>query len=161
GIYKSTDTGKTWTFAGLRDVGQISTVRVHPSNPDIVFVAALGNPFAPTKDRGVYRSTDGGKTWKNVLFCSDLCGAADLEAQPSSGLYRSEDDGATWSLINGAGNLITRPFYYDTIGVDPTNADVVWIGNEGWYKSVDGGKTFRSSPVPHGDNHDVWINPRN
>ena len=73
GMYKSTDAGKTWTFAGLRDVGQIATVRVHPTNPDIVYVAALGNPFAPNKERGVYRTTDGGKTWKNVLFVSDHC----------------------------------------------------------------------------------------
>jgi photosystem II stability/assembly factor-like uncharacterized protein len=84
-----------------------------------------------------------------------------IEAKPGSGLYRSEDGGATWALINGAGNLITRPFYYDTLGVDPNNADIVYIGNEGWFKSTDGGKTFRSSPVPHGDNHDLWINPKN
>ena len=235
GLFKSTDAGKTWTFAGLRDVGQISTVRIHPTNPDIVFVAALGNPFTASKERGVYRTTDGGKTWKNVLFCSDLCGAADLElqpgnpntvfaamwhaqrkpwtiisgareggiykstdggetwnklagglpnelfgrsnvaisaaspnriyalieAKPGSGLYRSENGGSTWSLVNGSGSIITRPFYYDTLGVDPNNADVVWVGDEGWFKSTDGGRSFRSSPVPHGDNHDVWINPKN
>src|SRR5579872_1331193 len=235
GIYKSTDAGKTWKFAGLRDVGQISTVRIDPANPDVVFVAALGNPFIESKERGVYRTTDGGKTWKNVLFCSELCGAADLElqpgnpkvvfasmwhaqrkpwtiisgareggiyksadageswnklagglpnelfgrsnvaisaaspnriyalieAKPGSGLYRSEDSGVTWQLINASGSLITRPFYYTTLGVDPNNADVLWIGDEGWFKSTDGGKTFRRSPVPHGDNHDVWINPKN
>src|SRR3984885_11135573 len=71
GIYKSTDAGKTWTFAGLRDVGQISTVRIHPTNPNVVYVAALGNPFVANKERGVYRSNDGGKTWKNILFISD------------------------------------------------------------------------------------------
>src|SRR5882672_2793700 len=84
GIYKSTDAGKTWTFAGLRDVGQISTVRIHPSNPDIVYLAASGNPFVPNKERGVYRTSDGGKTWKQVLFISDTAGAADLELQPGS-----------------------------------------------------------------------------
>jgi photosystem II stability/assembly factor-like uncharacterized protein len=235
GIYKSTDAGKTWTFAGLRDVGQISIVRVHPTNPNVVYVAALGNPFVANKERGVYRTNDGGKTWKNVLSISDTAGAADLElqpgnpnvvfacmwhgqrkpwtiisgareggiykstdggdnwtklagglpndlfgrsnvaissampnriyalieAKPGSGLYRSEDAGATWTLVNGSGSLITRPFYYDTLGVDPNNADVVWVGDEGWFKSVDGGKNFRRSPVPHGDNHDVWINPKN
>ncbi|MBZ5728775.1 MAG: hypothetical protein LAP87_27820 [Acidobacteriia bacterium] len=235
GIYKSTDAGKTWTFAGLRDAGQIATVRVDPSNPDIVYVAALGNPFVPNKERGVYRSHDGGKTWKNVLFVSDSVGAADLElqpgnprvlfacmwhgqrkpwtivsggreggiyqstdggdtwsklagglpheligranvaisaaapnriyalieAKPGAGLYRSEDSGSAWTLVNGSTNLITRPFYYTTLGVDPSNADIVWVGDEGWYKSTDGGKSFRPSPVPHGDNHDVWINPRN
>ena len=235
GIYKSTDAGKTWTFAGLRDVGQIATVRIHPTNPDIVFVAATGNPFVPNKERGVYRTTDGGKTWKQVLYVSDTLGAADLElqpgnpgvifacmwhgqrkpwtiisggreggiykstdggdnwtklagglphelfgrsnvaisaampnriyalieAKPGSGLYRSEDAGATWALVNGSANIITRPFYYTTLGVDPNNADTVWVGDEGWFKSTDGGKTFRNSPAPHGDHHDVWINPRN
>ena len=235
GMYKSTDAGRTWTFSGLRDVGQIATVRVNPANPDLVFVAALGNPFVPNKERGVYKSTDGGKTWKNVLFVTDSTGAADLEMQPGNpnvlfaamwhgqrkpwtivsgareggiykstdagetwtklatglpnqlvgranvaiskampnriyalieakpggGLYRSEDAGTTWNLVNGAQNLWTRPFYYSTLGVDPNNPDVVWVGNEGWFKSTDGGKTFRNSPVPHGDNHDVWINPNN
>lgn len=235
GIYKSTDAGKTWAFMGLRDVGQIATVRVHPSNLDLVFVAALGNPFVPNPDRGVYRTTDGGKTWKKILFLSDSIGAADLElqpgnpkvvfasmwygqrkpwtiisgareggiykstdggdtwnklagglpaglfgrsnvaisaaspnriyalieAKPGAGLYRSEDAGATWTLINGSGSLITRPFYYDTLGVDPNNADTVYVGDEGWFKSTDGGKTFRPAQAPHGDHHDVWINPRN
>jgi len=235
GMYKSVDAGKSWLFTGLRDAGQIATVRVHPTNPDIVYVAVTGNPFIANNERGVYRSTDGGKTWKNILFISDTCGAADLElqpgnpnvifasmwhgqrkpwtiisgareggiykstdggekwtklanglpgelfgrgnvaisaaspnriyalieAKPGSGLYRSEDAGASWSLINSAGSLITRPFYYDTLGVDPNNADVVYVGNEGWFKSTDGGKTFRRAPVPHGDNHDLWINPKN
>src|SRR5580658_1394289 len=235
GVYKSTDAGQTWEWSGLRDTGQIATVRVNPTNPDLVYVAALGNPFVPNPDRGVFRSKDGGKTWQKVFYLSDDVGAADLElqpgnpnvifacmwhgqrkpwtiisgareggiykstdggdtwnklagglpndlfgrsnvaisaaspnriyalieAKPGSGLYRSEDAGATWALINGAGNLITRPFYYDTLGVDPNNSDVVWVGNEGWFKSTDGGKTFRTAPVPHGDNHDVWINPKN
>src|SRR5215831_4803427 len=235
GIFKSTDAGRTWKFSGLRDTGQISAVRVHPATPDVVYVAALGNPFAANKERGVYRSIDGGRTWRNVLFISDTAGAADLElqpgnpnvifasmwhglrkpwtiisgareggiykstdggdnwtklagglpnelfgrsnvsisasmpnriyalieAKPGSGLYRSEDAGATWTLINGSGNLITRPFYYTTMGVDPNDANLVFIGNEGWFKSVDGGKTFRPSPAPHGDHHDLWINPKN
>lgn len=235
GIYKSTDAGNTWTFSGLRDTGQIATVRVHPSNPDLVYVASIGNPFAPNKDRGVFRSTDGGKHWSNVLYVSDDLGAADIElqpghpevifatvwhglrkpwtiisgsrdggiykstdggdhwaklsnglphelfgranvaisaanpnriyalieAKPGSGLYRSEDSGASWTLVNGARNLTTRPFYYDTLGVDPNNADVVYVGNEGWFKSIDAGKSFQSAPVPHGDNHELWINPKN
>jgi photosystem II stability/assembly factor-like uncharacterized protein len=235
GMYKSTDAGRTWKFSGLRDAGQISTVRVHPTNPDLVYVAALGNPFIDSKERGIYRSSDGGKTWKQILFVSESAGAADLEIQPSSpnvlfacmwhgqrkpwtiisgareggiykstdggdtwtklggglpnelfgrsnvaisasmpnriyalieakpgsGLYRSEDAGANWTLINGSPNLITRPFYYTTLGVDPNDANLLFIGNEGWFKSVDGGKSFRSSPAPHGDHHDIWINPRN
>ena len=219
GMFKSVDAGKTWTFSGLRDVGQISTIRVHPTNPAIVFVAALGNPFVPNVDRGVFRSSDGGATWKKILFVSDSSGAADLELQPGNpnvvfasmwhgqrkpwtivsgakeggiykstdggdtwtklggglptglfgrsnvsipavspnriyalieakpggGLYRSDDAGATWTLVNGAQNLWTRPFYYTTLEADPNNADVVFVGNEGWFKSIDGGKTFRSA----------------
>jgi photosystem II stability/assembly factor-like uncharacterized protein len=235
GIYKSTDAGKTWSFIGLRDTGQISTVRVDPASPDIVYVAALGNPFAPNKERGIFKSTDGGKTWKNVLFVADNVGAADLEiqpgnpkvlfacmwrgerkpwtiisgareggiykttdggetwnklagglphelfgrsnvaisavkperiyalieAKPGSGLYRSEDSGGTWTLVNGSGSLTTRPFYYTTLGVDPNHADVVYVGNEGWFKSSDAGKTFHRASAPHGDHHDIWINPIN
>jgi photosystem II stability/assembly factor-like uncharacterized protein len=235
GMYKSTDAGKTWSFAGLRDVGQIATIRIHPTDPNTVYVAALGNPFVPNRDRGVYRTSDGGQTWKNVLHVSDELGAADLElqpgnpnvvfacvwhgqrkpwtiisgstdggifkstdagetwnkltnglpnrlfgrsnvgvsaskpnrlyalieAKPGSGLYRSEDAGATWELINHSASLTTRPFYYTTLGVDPNNSDVVYVGDEGWFKSVDGGTTFKRAPVPHGDNHDIWINPNN
>ncbi|MGH7689469.1 MAG: hypothetical protein ACREN3_07690, partial [Gemmatimonadaceae bacterium] len=69
--------------------------------------------------------------------------------------------GATWTLVNGAQNLWTRPFYYNTFGVDPNNADVLYVGDEGWFKSTDGGKTFRTERTPHGDNHDIWINPTN
>lgn len=235
GIYKSTDGAKTWRFIGLRDVGQIATVRINPTNPDEVFVAALGNPFANSKARGVYRTRDGGKSWKQILFLGDELGAADLElqpghpdvlfatmwrgqrkpwtiisggreggiykssdggdhwtkltdglpnglfgranvgvsaaapdrlyalieAKPDGGLYRSDDGGGHWALVNGEERLITRPFYYNTLGVDPNNADTVFVGDEGWFKSTDGGKTFKSQRTPHSDNHDVWINPRN
>jgi len=235
GIYKSTDAGKSWKFVGLRDTGQISTIRVHPTNPDVVYVAALGNPFTDSAERGIYQSKDGGVSWKKILYVSDQLGAADLElepgnseviyvslwrgqrrpwtiisgareggiykstnggvtfaklggglpdglfgrsnvalsaanpkrvyalieAKPGGGLYRSEDSGATWALVNGSGSLITRPFYYTTLGADPNNADAVYVGNEGWFKSTDGGKSFRRGQVPHGDSHDVWINPKN
>jgi photosystem II stability/assembly factor-like uncharacterized protein len=235
GMFKSTDAGKTWSFIGLKDAGQIATIRIHPTNPDVVYVAVTGSAFVPNPERGVYRTMDGGKTWSKILFVSDTLGAADLEfqpgnpkvlfacmwhgqrkpwtiisgaleggiykstdggdtwnklgnglpqelfgrsnvaisaskpervyalieAKPGSGLYRSEDAGANWTLVNGAGNLTTRPFYYTTLGVDPNNSDVVWVGDEGWFKSTDSGKSFRPSPIPHGDNHDVWINPKN
>ena len=238
GIYKSVDAGKTWTFLGLRDIGQIATIRINPVNSDEVFVAASGNPFMDNKERGVWRTRDGGKTWKQVFALTPALGAADLElqpghpnvvfatmwhglrhpwtiisgseasegagiykstdggdtwkkltdglpdklfgranvaisnqapdriyalieAKPGQGLYRSDDAGAHWKLVNGQDRIITRPFYYDTLGVDPNNPDTIWIGDESWVKSVDGGKTFKNMPEPHGDNHDVWINPLN
>ena len=235
GIYRSANAGKTWAFIGLRDVGQIAQVRVHPANADLVYVAALGNPFVPNTERGIFKSGDGGASWRRVLYVSDSSGGADvelqpgkpsvvfatiwhgqrkpwtivsgsreggiykstdggetwaklagglpnelfgrsnvaisaaapnrvyalIEAKPGGGLYRSDDAGATWTLVNGAQNLWTRPFYYTTLQVDPTNADVVYVGHEGWVKSTDGGTTFRTAPVPHGDNHEMWINPRN
>ena len=234
GVYKSSDAGKSWTFAGLPKVGQIGAVRIDPRNPDLVYVAAVGNPFVPNPERGVFRTRDGGASWQRVLFISDSTGAVDLEfepgnpsvvyaamwrgvrrpwtiisgahegglykstdggdhwtklggglptglfgkanlavtaadpqrvyalieAKPGSGLYRSDDAGTSWSLINSQPSLITRPFYYTTIAADPTNADVVYAGAESFFKSANGGKSFKRFPTPHGDNHDMWINPR-
>jgi photosystem II stability/assembly factor-like uncharacterized protein len=82
-----------------------------------------------------------------------------VEALPGGGLYRSDDAGATWQLMNETPGLITRPFYYTSLGADPTNADVVYAGAETFYKSTDGGKTVRPFRTPHGDNHAIWINP--
>jgi photosystem II stability/assembly factor-like uncharacterized protein len=235
GMFKSTDAGKTWKFSGLKDVGQIATIRVSPANPNLVYVAALGNPFTNNVERGVFRSNDGGATWKKILFVSDSSGAADLELQPGNpnvifasiwrgqrkpwtiisgakeggiyksidggdtwtklggglptglfgrsnvsipasqpnriyalvealpggGLYRSDDAGATWALMNGSSAIWTRPFYYTTLEADPNNADVVYVGDENWFKSTDGGKTVRPAQAPHGDHHDMWINPKN
>ena len=84
GVYKSTDAGKTWKHIGLEDTRQISRIRVHPKNPDIVYVAAQGHVWAPNADRGVFKSTDGGKTWKKVLFRSDKAGACDLIIDPTN-----------------------------------------------------------------------------
>jgi photosystem II stability/assembly factor-like uncharacterized protein len=234
GVYKSTDGGETWKFVGLYNAGQIGAVRIHPTNPDIVWVAAGGDIFKLNNERGIFKTTDGGKTWRKVLFISDGVGAMDVELQPGNpqvvyawmsrlerkpwtiisgsregglykstdggehftkitnglpneligkanlavtaanpnrvyalveakpggGLYRSEDAGQNWALINSQGSLIQRPFYYTTLGADPSNADVVYAGAEGFYKSTDGGKTFTSLRTPHGDNHDIWINPK-
>ena len=236
GVYKSTDAGATWSFVGLYDAGQIGSVRIHPTNPDVVWVAAIGDAFKNNAERGVFKTTDGGKSWRKVLFVSDSIGAADLEldpanpdivyawmwrgqrkpwtiisgaenssgvgfykstdggehftkitgglptglvgkanlavtaanpnrvyalveAKPGGGLYRSEDAGQSWKQISNFAQLITRPFYYVTLGVDPTNADVVYAGAENFYKSTDGGANWTTLRPPHGDNHDIWINP--
>jgi len=234
GMYKSTDGGETWKFIGLYNAGQIGAVRIHPTNPDIVWVAAGGDIFKPNEERGVFKTSDGGQTWRKVLFISDGVGAMDvelqpgnpaviyawmsrlerkpwtiisgsreggfykstdggehfskittglpteligkanlavtvanpkrifalIEAKPGGGFYRSEDAGQTWALINSQGALIQRPFYYTTLGADPSNADVVYAGAEGFFKSTDAGKTFTPFRTPHGDNHDIWINPK-
>jgi photosystem II stability/assembly factor-like uncharacterized protein len=234
GMYKSTDGGETWKFIGLYNAGQIGAVRIHPTNPDIVWVAAGGDIFKPNEERGVFKTSDGGQTWRKVLFISDGVGAMDIELQPGNpaviyawmsrlerkpwtiisgsreggfykstdggehfskittglpteligkanlavtvanpkrifalieakpggGFYRSEDAGQTWALINSQGALIQRPFYYTTLGADPSNADVVYAGAEGFFKSTDAGKTFTPFRTPHGDNHDIWINPK-
>ena len=234
GVYKSTDGGETWKFVGLYNAGQIGAVRIHPTNPDIVWVAAGGDIFKSNEERGIFKTTDGGATWRKVLFISDAVGAMDVEVQPGNpnvvyawmsrlerkpwtiisgsreggfykstdggehftkianglpneligkanlavtaantnriyalveakpdgGLYRSEDAGQTWALINSQGALIQRPFYYTTLGADQSNADVVYAGAESFFKSTDGGKTFVTFRTPHGDNHDIWINPK-
>src|SRR5512133_2004126 len=83
GIYKSTDAGQSWSFIGLYESGQIGAVRIHPTNPNVAWVAAIGNAFKSNAERGVYKTTDGGKTWKKTLFVSDSVGAADIELNPS------------------------------------------------------------------------------
>ncbi len=237
GVYKSTDGGKSWTFVGLRDTGQIGAVVVHPTNSQVVYVAALGNPFGSNSERGVYKTIDGGATWQRILFVSERTGAIDLELNPANsdevyaafwraerkpwtiisgddsesgiyvsrdagatwtksiaglptgltgkidlavsqadpsrvyalveavpaeeGLYRSNDRGQSWHLVNDAGYLMSRPFYYTNVDADPTNADVVWVNNLGLWKSESGGAEFARMSTPHGDNHDIWINPDN
>lgn len=233
GVYRSLDGGATWRFVGLQDGGQIGAVLVHPTNPDVAYVAALGHPFGRNPERGVYRTTDGGNSWTRMLFLSDSTGAIDLEfapddprqiyasmwrgerkpwtiisgareggvyrsndagetwtklggglpaglvgksdlavspadpsrlyvlieAAPGGGLYRSDDRGDSFRLVSDQRGLLDRPFYYTNVDADPTNADVVYVNSTSFYKSVDGGETFARLRTPHGDNHDMWLNP--
>ena len=105
GVYKSTDAGRTWQFAGLPDAGQIGSVIVHPTNPDVVWLAALGSPFGPNAERGVFKTSDGGKTWKKTLFVNDSTGARVLAINPANpnelyaGMYRGFRKG--WDIISG------------------------------------------------------------
>lgn len=106
GMYKSTDAGKSWKFLGLEDAGQIGAVKVHPQDPNLVYVAALGHAFGPNPQRGVFRSRDGGETWEKVLFLSDSTGAIDLEFNPENpdeiyaAMWRAERK--PWTIISGA-----------------------------------------------------------
>ncbi len=125
GMYKSTDAGKTWKKLGLEKTQHISRIQIHPSNPDVLFVAAQGALHAPNEDRGVYKSIDGGLTWEKVLFVDDMTGAVELSMDmnypeilyaamwehqrfpwqvksggPGSGLYKSTDSGKTWKKIH-------------------------------------------------------------
>src|SRR5262245_22101828 len=105
GVYKSTDAGRTWQFAGLKDVGQIGQLKVHPKNPDIVYVAAIGNPFGWGPERGVYRTKDGGKTWEKVLFINEQTGAVSVAINWSNpnevyaGAWRGQR--RPWTIISG------------------------------------------------------------
>lgn len=172
GVYKSTDEGKSWSFVGLKDVGQIGAVEIHPENPDVVFVAAIGNAFGPGSDRGVYRSTNGGADWEKVLFISDSTGASDLEFAPDDpntiyagmwrgqrkpwtiisgsaqegGVYKSTDGGTSWTKKSTGlpEGLIGKIDF----AVSPANPNRVWAlieapqGEGGVFKSDDRGETW-------------------
>ena len=234
GVYKSTDAGKTWKHSGLADTQAIARIRIDPANPDIVYVAALGHPYGPNDDRGVFRSKDGGKTWQKVLFRNNHAGAVDLSLDPNNpkvlyaaiwdayrtpwslssggpdsgffkstdggdhwteitrnpglpkgvigkigvsvsgadsdhvyaiveaedgGVFTSDDAGATWKRVSEDRRLRQRAFYYSRIYADPRQRNTVYILNTGFFKSTDGGKTYKAIRVPHGDNHDLWIAP--
>ncbi|HEX9698725.1 MAG TPA: hypothetical protein VGD06_04620, partial [Acidobacteriota bacterium] len=105
GVYKSTDAGRTWEHLGLEDTGNTGAVLIHPTDPDLVYVAAIGNPFAPNPARGVYRSRDGGATWEKVLFISEKTGIVDLEFAPDdpNEIYASawEAERKPWTILSG------------------------------------------------------------
>ncbi|TYP93358.1 Uncharacterized protein LX73_1059 [Fodinibius salinus] len=120
GIYKSDDTGESWQFLGLEKAGQIGAVEVHPENPELVYVAALGHPFGKNSQRGVFRSKDGGENWEKVLFLSDSTGAIDLELNPENPdeIYASmwQAERKPWTIISGAD--VENGIYKSTDGGD-------------------------------------------
>lgn len=238
GVYKSIDAGKTWEHMGLKNVGQIGAVEIDPTNSNVVLVAAIGNAFKSNPERGVFKTTDGGKNWKKVLFISDKVGFSDIELLPGNpniiyaaawkaerkpwtiisggsadeggiyksinggkdwiklknglpkgtigkidlavstanssilyaiieapegeqGLYKSVDQGKSFEHISDDKRLVNRPFYYTNVELDPTNPEIVYSNANPLIKSEDGGKTWKEMKVPHGDNHDIWLNPNN
>jgi len=234
GIYKSTDAGKTWKHMGLADTQAISRIRIDPTDPNLVYVAALGHVYGPNEERGVFRSSDGGSTWQRVLFRNNRAGAIDLSMDPNhprvlyatiwdvyrtpwtlasggpasglfkstdggdhwteitgnpglprgilgkitvsvsgadsnrvyalveadeGGLFQSDDAGATWKLVNADRSIRQRAFYFSRIAADPQRRDTLYAMNVEFYRSDDGGKTFRRGHTPHADHHDLWIAP--
>jgi photosystem II stability/assembly factor-like uncharacterized protein len=236
GVYKSTDAGKTWTNVGLAETRTIGRVRIDPKDPNIVYVAAVGRPFGPNPERGVFRTKDGGKTWQKVLYVNEKTGAVDLamdpkdsrvlyasawqvlrhpwgidtagpgsgmykstdggdhwsrltdglpkgdmgkigvavsnidsnrlyatvEAEDGGGVYKSEDAGKSWKLMNDDFSVRGRQYYYGHIFADTQELDTLYtFSSKGFFKSADGGKTYTTLRAPHGDYHDLWIDPKN
>ncbi|MRX64199.1 WD40/YVTN/BNR-like repeat-containing protein [Maribacter luteus] len=172
GVWKTVDAGKTWTSAGLKNSRHVPRIRIHPTDYNTVYAAVLGNIYTPTQDRGIYKSTDGGKTWEKKLFVNDQAGAVDLTFDPNnprilyastwrakrtpyslssggdgSALWKSTDSGETWKEISK-----NEGFPKDTLGiigvtVSPKNSDRVWaiVENKekgGLYRSDDGGNKW-------------------
>jgi len=150
GVYKSTDAGKTWQHMGLKKTGRIGRVAIDPRNPDVVFVAALGHCYGPQKERGVFRTTDGGKTWEHVLFVDEDTGCFEIAMNPDNprilfagmwpliihtwgrksggqngGIWKSTDSGTTWKRLTGHG-LPSPPIGKVGLAIAPSNPDVVY-----------------------------------
>lgn len=234
GMWRSTDGGRTWNNLGLKDGRHITRIIIDPKDPNIVLVGVMGHLFGPNEERGVYKTTDGGKTWKRTLYANNQTGCSDLVSEPGnpsvlyagmwhvirtpysmesggdgSGIYKSIDGGDTWKNIssnkgfpkgiwgivgvavapsntdkifalvenangglfvsNDAGetwtlqcsdnNIRQRAWYYSKVYVDPKNENLVYCPNVEFMRSKDGGKTFASMNTPHGDHHDLWIDP--
>ncbi|MGE4072107.1 MAG: hypothetical protein AB7E72_13130 [Lysobacterales bacterium] len=235
GVYRSTDAGRTWKRVGLEKTAHISRIVVHPDNPDLVYVAAQGALYGPSPERGVYKSADGGATWKQVLYVDERSGASELSMDasnprilyaamwehgrlpwkiisggPGSGLYKSTDSGESWealsdglpeemgklaiavspanpdrvyaliesdsnkderglyvsnnagrhwSKVSGDARLVQRAWYYIEIFADPGNENTLYVLSAPALRSIDGGQTWEELSAPHGDFHDLWINP--
>ncbi len=234
GMWKTNDGGRTWKNLGLKDARHILRIIIHPKNADIVWVAVGGHLFGPNEERGIYKTTDGGITWKKILYINNQTGASDLVMEPNntnvlyagmwrvlrtpyslesggqgSGLFKSIDGGETWqnisakkglpkgiwgivgvavaasnpdkvyaiienekgglyvsndggesfTLASSDNNIRQRAWYYSKVFVDPKNENTVYCPNVGFMRSKDGGKTFQSVSTPHGDHHDLWIDP--
>jgi photosystem II stability/assembly factor-like uncharacterized protein len=172
GVYKTTDAGKSWTHMGLEKTQAIARIRIHPTNPDIAYVAALGNPYGPNPERGVFRTKDGGKSWEKVLFRDDKTGAVDLVLDPSnpnvmyaglwevfrtphslssggpgSGLFKSTDGGSTWTELTKNPGL-PKPIW-GKVGIGVSGADpnrlfaIIEAADGGIFMSDDAGATWK------------------
>ena len=235
GFWKSDDAGETWKKMNLNiDQVQVGRIAVHPKNPDIVLVAVMGDLFKDSEKRGVFKSIDGGKTWKKVLYANERSGAVDISIDKNNpriiyastwnirrspyslesggegsglwkstdggdtwknisdnaglpkglwgisgvsvspvnskkifalienkdgGLFRSDDGGESWKRVNDDRNLRQRAWYYTRVYADTQNENRVYVMNVSFWRSEDGGKSFERYRTPHGDHHDLWIDP--
>ncbi len=234
GIWRSDDGGRSWKNLGLKDTRHIIRIIIHPKNPDVVWVAAIGHLFGPNEERGIFKTTDGGKTWKKVLYVNNQTGCSDLIMEPGNpavlyagtwriqrtpyslesggdggglwksmdggetwknisvskglpkglwgivgvtvapsntdkiyalvenkdgGLFVSADGGESWTLQSSDNNIRQRAWYYSKVFVDPKYENNVYVLNVNFLKSTDGGKIFKNINTPHGDHHDLWIDP--
>ena len=237
GFWKSYDGGETWKKLNLNiDQVQVGRIAIHPTDPEIVFIAVMGDLFKDSSDRGLYKSIDGGNSWKKVLYTNQRSGAVDISIDKSNprimyastwnirrtpyslesggdgsglwkstdggdtwknisnstglpkgiwgisgvsispanpniiyalienkdgGLYKSNDSGKTWKIVNSDRNLRQRAWYYTRIYADTQNENRVYVMNVAFWRSEDGGKSFDRYRTPHGDHHDLWIDPDN
>ena len=234
GMWRSEDGGRTWKNIGLKEGRHIIRIIIHPRDPNTVWAAVMGHLFGPNEERGVYKTTDGGKTWKKTLFVNNQTGCSDLVMEPGNptvfyagtwrlirtpyslesggegsglwkstdggetwknistkkglpkgtwgivgvavapsnpdkiytiienkdgGMYMSADAGETWTLTSSDNNIRQRAWYYTKVFVDPKNENLVYAPNVNFMRSRDGGKTFQEINTPHGDHHDLWIDP--
>jgi photosystem II stability/assembly factor-like uncharacterized protein len=182
GVYRTRDGGATWERVLAVDAQTGATdLRMDPTNPRILYAAMWEHGRKPWyvlsggRAGGIFKSTDGGDTWSKLggglpeligKVGVDVSGAnpqrvyAIVEAMPGEGgLWRSDDAGATWSLENGDRILWTRSWYYMHIAADPLDENLVYVMNAPFMRSIDGGVTFEKRSTPHGDHHDLWINP--
>ncbi len=189
GMWKSVDAGKTWTHIGLDESRHIARIRIHPRNPDVVLAAVMGNLYKPHAQRGVFKSTDGGKTWRKVLFVNDEVGSVDLTFDPNnprilyastwrikrtpyslesggegSGLWKSTDSGETWENISRNEGLPKGTLGIIGVTVSPVNSDRVWAIVEakdgGVFRSEDGGKTWRKTNSDRSLRQRAWYYSR-
>ena len=236
GIWKSSDGGNTWKNMGLTDSRHIVRISIHPKNADVVYACAFGHLFGKNNERGIYKTTDGGVTWKRILFVNDSVAASDIVMDPvnpsilyasfwnvkrtpyslesggigsslwkttdggatwtditqnegipkgplgiitmsispvnterifamveaaDGGLMRSDDGGTTWSRVNDERKIRQRAWYFSRVYADTKDENTVYVLNVEFHRSGDGGKTFKTINTPHGDHHDLWIDPDN
>lgn len=189
GLWKSTDGGETWTNIGLKDAMHVGRIRIHPDNPDVLWVAVMGDLFKSSETRGVYKSTDGGANWKRVLYANPDAGSVDISLDPNnpdmmfastwrvrrtpysltsggegSALWRSKDGGETWENIMDKRGMPKGPIGIIGVSISPVNSNTIYAIIEankgGVYKSTDGGESWRNTNSDRALRQRAWYYSR-